>query len=60
MVKQVLDEKESVGTFEPEFKDTVLEEIRRMIREEIRLLLYMGHNRLGVQAKYKRIDGEEI
>ena len=60
VVKQVLDEKESVGTFEPEFKDTVLEEIRRMIREEIRLLLYMGHNRLGVQAKYKRIDGEEI
>ena len=60
VVKQVLDEKDSDGVFEPEFKDTVLEEIRRMIREEIRLLLYMGHNRLGVQAKYKRIDGEEI
>ena len=58
VVKQVLDEKESDGVFEPEFKDTVLEEIRRMIREEIRLLLYMGHNRLAVQAKYKRVDGE--
>jgi len=58
VVKQVLDEKESDGMFEPEFKDTVLEEIRRMIREEIRLLLYMGHNRLEVQAKYKRVDGE--
>jgi len=60
VVKQVLDEKDSDGVFEPEFKDTVLEEIRRMIREEIRALLYMGTSRLDVQAKYKRIDGEEI
>ena len=57
VVKQVLDEKDSVGTFEPEFKDTVLGEIRKMIREEIRALLYMGQSRLDVQAKYKRVDG---
>ena len=60
VVKQVLDEKDSDGVFEPEFKDTVLEAIRTMIREEIRALLYMGTSRLDVQAKYKRIDGEEI
>ena len=60
VVEQVLDEKESDGVFEPEFKDTVLGEIRKMIREEIRALLYMGTNRLDVQAKYKRVDGGEI
>ena len=60
VVKQVLDEKDSDGVFEPEFKDAVLGEIRTMIREEIRALLYMGTSRLDVQAKYKRIDGEEI
>ena len=63
VVKQVMDEEDAErgdSLLESRFKDAVLGEIRTMIREEIRALLYMGTSRLDVQAKYKRIDGEEI
>ena len=34
------------------------DEIRVIVREELRAILNMGINRLDVQAKYKRVDDD--
>ena len=32
--------------------------VRKIVREELRAILYMGVSRLDVQAKYKRVDDD--